>query len=164
MKTRKYHGRSLTEFVPITAVAQLPRLTAEQFATLDLWSAPRGVRIIITDVPVAGNLILIRTSSALRFNWAAAALPVPPTQLDLRRVAEAALYGATTVRRQAGVKIAGYRTTRVVVIWQPLCRTGREAMERLNAEMVALWKAAQQLCVEAGTVLAQATAEEAAAQ
>ena len=159
---KKYHGRSLASFVqdlanqnpsPLSMTIPVPELTVAQVADLDIWSVPRGSRIFITDVPVAGNLILIRTSSALRFNWA---LPVPVSspQTDVRRVAESALYGASTARRQSGVKVAGYRSTRHVVFWLPLCRSGREAIERMNAEMVALREEARKLCVEAGTVLA----------
>lgn len=160
---KKYYGQNLNVLLPnpnldgplAGMVIPVPELTAAQAADLDIWSVPRGVPITITDVPVAGYLILIRTSSALRFKWEAAGLPVPTTAVDLRRVAEAALYGATTARRQSGVKVAGYRSTRVVVIWQPLCRSGRDAMERLIAEAAALWNEARKLCVDAGTVIAE---------
>lgn len=159
---KKYYGQNLNVLLPnpnldgplAGMVIPVPELTAAQAADLDIWSVPRGVPITITDVPVAGYLILIRTSSALRFKWEAAGLPAPTTAVDLQRVAEAALYGATTARRQKGVKIAGYRTTRVVVIWLPLCRSGREAIERVNAEFAALREEARMLCVKAATVLA----------
>ena len=150
---KKYHGKSLASFVPDILPGVRPTLTAAQFAELDLWTVPRRLRIIITDVPAIGSITLIRTSSALRYNWAAAGLPLPATQINLRRVAEAALYGAAAVLTKIGLKVAGYRSTRFIVFWQPLCRSGRDAMELLHAEFAALLMAAQKLGMECGTFL-----------
>src|SRR6185295_10224868 len=83
-----------------------PTLTVPQFAELDLRTLPRDRGIVITQVPILGRITLKRTTKALRFNWVAKDLRMPPQAQHLRRLMRDALLAAGDVRRQAGIKIA----------------------------------------------------------
>jgi hypothetical protein len=153
---KKYHGQSLSALVPDLAKwtgphtgmmipYDPPTLTAKQFADLDIWTVPRRRSIGITDVPAVGEIIMTRTSKALRFHWTTFGLPI---------VAEAALRGAAKVCRQPTFKVAYHRRKQYIVVWTPLSRKGSITIERLCATFMVLWSKALKLIAENAKVFA----------
>lgn len=144
---KKQHGQSLNALVPnLAELHQPPTLTAEQFATLDLWSVPHRFRVIITSN--AGEMVFIRNTKSLRFSWKVGSFPLSPVASYLRPLLETALYTAAKEKRAPTFKIAGYSSTGFMVFWLPLCRSGAVALIRLNSPQVILWKVVQHLSME----------------
>ena len=146
---KKYHGQSILDLVPDLMNSNEPStVTAGQFVRLDLWSIPRRHPFVISDVPTPLGIFVKRTSKAFRFDWSTIALPIPLAAFDLRRVAEAALYGAAKVCRKSGFRVTYHRRKRYIVVWTPLSRKGDITIKRLCAAFTALWSEALKLNVE----------------
>ena len=148
---KKYHGQSILDLVPDLMNPNEPStVTAGQFVGLDLWTIPRRHPFILSDVCAPTGVMIKRTSKAFRSDWSTIALPIPLAAGDLRRVAEAALFGAAKVCRKSGFRITYNRRKGYIVVWIPLSRKGDITIERLNAAFTALWSEARKLCMESG--------------